>query len=91
MQRTTVSLVTELLRGFDLPRARYVDHNAQVGNLPEGQALFSSASPGEYPFNPYSWDELIALHRTRNTFRDVAPAAVRIAPFRTRSLRRGVT
>lgn len=74
----------------DLPRARYVDRNALVGNLPEGQALFPSAPPGEYPFNPYSWDELIALHRTRKTFREAAPTAVRIAPYRTRSLRRGV-
>jgi hypothetical protein len=52
-----------------------------------GQSLFAPAVE-VIPMNPYSWDELMALHRTRNTFREAAPAPFRSAPFRKRSLRR---
>jgi hypothetical protein len=69
-----------------LPRHR--DHNDVVGNLPEGATLFGPEPIDTFPMNPWSADELIAIHRTRNSFRDAAPAAFRSAPFRTRSLRR---
>jgi hypothetical protein len=69
--------------------ARYRDHNVQVGNLMPGEALFRPEPVETIPMNPYSWDELIAIHRMRNTFREAAPAAVRIAPFRHSIHRRG--
>jgi hypothetical protein len=67
---------------------RYRDPSRDVGNLMPGEMLFRPEPVETFPMNPYSWDELMALHRTRNTFRGAAPAAVRIAPYRTRSLRR---
>jgi hypothetical protein len=67
--------------------ARYRDRNAQVGNLLPGQPLFAERIVATIPMNPWSWAELIALHRTRNSFRDAA-TPFRSPPFKTRSLRR---
>jgi hypothetical protein len=59
-----------------------------VGNLPEGTTLFGERIVDTIPMQFYTWDEVVALHRTRNTFRDEASAAPRIAPYKPRSLRR---
>jgi hypothetical protein len=53
--------------------ARYRDPSRDVGNLAPGEDLLRPAPVETFPMNPYSWDELMALHRTRNTFREPAP------------------
>ena len=57
------------------------DPSRDVGNLQPGETLFRTEPVGTFPMNPYSWDELIALHRTRNTFRGAATTAYRLPPI----------
>jgi hypothetical protein len=66
---------------------RYRDRNAQVGNLEPGATLFRPEPVETFPMNPYSADELIAIHRQRNGMRTAAPR--KAGPFRHSIHRRG--
>jgi hypothetical protein len=70
--------------------SRYVDPAKSLGNLEPGEMLFRPAPVEVIPMTPYSADELIAAHRAHHRGRGSAPAPFRSAPYRHRSLRRGV-
>jgi hypothetical protein len=71
-----------------LPRHR--DHNDLVGNLAEGQKLFAPAVVELPDGRSYTWEDELARIRAHNFNHAYSAPAYRPAPFRHRSLRRGV-
>jgi hypothetical protein len=71
--------------------ASYRDHNALVGNLHPGQALYAEPIVDTIPAGrSYTYEEELARIRAFNFAHAYSAPAYRPAPYRFRSLRRGV-